>query len=475
MLEIKKVSDYQYEIPVTGNMKVPGTVYINNKLLSNFTDDDEPLKQVMHVASLPGIVKSSMAMPDIHLGYGFPIGGVAAFDYNTGIVSPGGVGYDINCGVSLIATDIDYFEAKCKIKPLVDEIYKNVPAGIDNKSSFRITLDDENEILASGIEWAYNNGFATEKDIERTEENGKMPSNIYSISEKAAKRGKNELGTLGAGNHFLEIDRIDGLIDKAISERFGIGNEKLAIMVHTGSRGLGHQVATDYLLRLNEENDSIKNEDDRQLISTYIHGKTGEDYINAMNGAANFGFANRQIITYKIRKAFEKIFKTEFENMGMETVYSLAHNMAKVETHNVDGVKRKLMVHRKGATRAMPAHAVTGYFSETGHPVIIPGNMGGPSYVMVGLPGNEEKTFSSSCHGAGRVLSRKRANEEFTPEGVKMELNSRGIYLLAATKKAIIEESPESYKNIDEVIKVVFGANIAKPVAKLMPVAVMKG
>ncbi|WP_337859793.1 RtcB family protein [Ferroplasma sp.] len=474
MLPIKKISEYQYEIPVTGNMKVPGTIYINDKLLSNFTDD-EPVKQVMHVASLPGIVKSSMAMPDIHLGYGFPIGGVAAFDYDTGIISPGGVGYDINCGVSLIMTDIDYSEAKGKIKLLLDEIYKNVPAGIDNKSSFRINEDDENEIMASGIEWAYNKGFATKKDLERTEENGKMPSNISNVSEKAARRGKNELGTLGAGNHFLEIDRVDALMDQSTAEKFGMSSKKLAVMVHTGSRGLGHQVATDYLMRLNEDSDSVKNEDDKQLISAYIHSKIGEDYINAMNAAANFGFVNRQIITYKIRKSFEKIFGSEFENMGIETVYSLAHNMAKVETHNVNGNKKKLMVHRKGATRAMPAHALEGYFNVTGHPVIIPGNMGGPSYVMVGLPGNEEITFSSSCHGAGRVLSRKRANEQFTSEGVEMELKSQGIYLRAATKKAIIEESPESYKDIDEVIKVVYGAKIAKPVAKLIPVAVMKG
>ena len=475
MLQIKKINEYQYEIPMTGNMKVPGTIYINDDLLRNFTDD-EPLKQVMHVASLPGIVKSSMAMPDIHLGYGFPIGGVAAFDYDTGIISPGGVGYDINCGVSLIVTDIDYGEAKDKIRALLDEIYKSVPAGIDNKSSFQITTEDENEIMASGIEWAYNKGYATKHDMEKTEENGSMPSNISSVSDKAIKRGKNELGTLGAGNHFLEIDRIDQIMDGIKAKKFGIKNKNnLAIMVHTGSRGLGHQVATDYLMRLNEESGSIKSDDDRQLISAYIHSRTGEDYMNAMNAAANFGFVNRQIITYKIRKAFEKIFGTEFENMGIETLYSLTHNMAKVETHVVDGSRRKLVVHRKGATRALPAHVCGGYFNETGHPVIIPGNMAGPSYVMVGLPGNEDITFSSSCHGAGRVLSRKRANEQFTRDGVEMELRSRGIYLRATTKKAIIEESPESYKNIDDVVKVIHGAKIAAPVAKLIPVAVMKG
>ncbi len=475
MVQVKKIDDYRYEIPRTGNMRVPGIIYISQGLLGNFTDD-EPIKQVMHVASLPGIVKSSMAMPDIHLGYGFPIGGVAAFDYDDGIISPGGVGYDINCGVSLITTNIDYDEARDKINVLLDEINKTVPAGIDYKSSFRISIDDENEILSSGIEWAYNNGYATREDVERTEENGKMPANISGVSEKAIKRGKNELGTLGAGNHFLEIDRIESIIDETKAKKFRINNKNnLAIMVHTGSRGLGHQVATDYLMRLNEEDSSIKSEDDRQLISAYIHSRTGQDYINAMNAAANFGFVNRQIITYKIRKAFEKIFGEDFEHLGIETLYSLAHNMAKAEMHNVDGNKRKLMVHRKGATRALPAYAATGYFNETGHPVIIPGNMGGPSYVMAGMPGNDEITFSSSCHGAGRILSRKRANEQFNAEDVEMELKSQGIYLRATTKKAIIEESPGSYKNIDEVVRVITGAKIAAPVARLMPVAVMKG
>jgi tRNA-splicing ligase RtcB len=475
MLQIKKINDYQYEIPKFGHMNVPGTIYINDTLLGNFTDD-EPIKQVMNVASMPGIVKSSLAMPDIHLGYGFPIGGVAAFDYDDGIISPGGVGYDINCGVSLIVTDIEYGSVKDKIPGLLDEIYKSVPAGIDNKSSFRINSDDENEIMASGLKWAYSRGFGTKKDMDRTEENGSLPSNISKVSEKAVKRGKNELGTLGAGNHFLEIDRVDSIIDRVKAEKFGIGQDnRLAIMVHTGSRGLGHQVATDYLMRLNEEGDSIRNENERQLISAYAHSKSGEDYMDAMNAAANFGFVNRQIITYKIRKAFEKILGMDFEDMGIETLYSLAHNMAKIENHPVDGKNRKLIVHRKGATRALPAHVSKGYFEETGHPVIIPGHMGGPSYVLAGMPGNEETTFSSSCHGAGRVLSRKRANEQFTVEDVSMDMKFRGIYLHATTKKAVVEESPGSYKDIDEVIKVITGAKIASPVARLMPVAVMKG
>ena len=475
MVQLNKLNNFQYEIPATGNMKVPGMLYINDRILNNFSDD-EPLKQVMNVASLPGIVKASMAMPDIHLGYGFPIGGVAAFDYYDGIVSPGGVGYDINCGVSLIATDLDYDEYKWSVTKVLDELYKTVPVGIDNKSSFRINSNDENEILSSGLEWAYNKGYATEKDIIHTEEDGHMHANISAVSEKAMKRGKNELGTLGAGNHFLEIDRIDKILEPEMAEKFGSGIEnRLAIMVHTGSRGLGHQVATDYLLRLNEDEGSVKIPEDRQLISAYTGSKTGEDYLDAMNAAANFGFVNRQIITYKIRRAFEKITGMDFESMGIDTVYSLAHNMAKIETHRIDGIKRKLIVHRKGATRAQPAGVATGYFGKSGHPVIIPGHMGGPSYVLVGLEGNEQTTFCSSCHGAGRILSRKSANEKFTVDRVKDDMKSRGIYLRATTGRVIIEESPWNYKNIDDVIAVIAGAGIASPVVSLMPVAVMKG
>ena len=475
MFHLNKLNNFQYEIPVTGNMKVPGILYMNQRILSQFSDN-EPLKQVMNVATLPGIVKASIAMPDIHLGYGFPIGGVAGFDYDDGIVSPGGVGYDINCGVSLIATDLDYDEYKCSVNRVLDELYKTVPAGIDNKSSFRINCNDENEILSSGLEWAFRNGYATDKDIMHTEENGYMTSNISTVSEKAMKRGKNELGTLGAGNHFLEIDRIDRIFDRETAKKFGSEREnKLAIMIHTGSRGLGHQVATDYLTRLNEYDGSVKIPEDKQLISVHINSKPGEDYINAMNAAANFGFVNRQIITYKIRQAFEKITGLDFESMGINTVYSLAHNMAKVETYSIDGIKRKLLVHRKGATRAQPAGNTTGYFRETGHPVIIPSHMGGPSYVLVGLKGNEETTFSSSCHGAGRILSRKVATERFTVDGVKDDMRSRGIYLRATTAKAVVEESPGSYKNIDDVIAVIQGAGIASPVVSLMPVAVMKG
>jgi tRNA-splicing ligase RtcB len=475
MLKLNKLNDFQYEIPATGSMRVPGMLYINDRILSNFSDD-EPLQQVMNVASLPGIVRASLAMPDIHLGYGFPIGGVAAFDYYDGIISPGGVGYDINCGVSLIATDLDYDIYKDSARKVLDELYKTVPAGIDNKSSFRINSDDESEILSSGLEWAYNNGYATREDILHTEENGHMPANISSVSERAIKRGKNEIGTLGAGNHFLEIDRIDRIFDHKIAGKFGTDVEnKLAVMVHTGSRGLGHQVAIDYLMRLNEDNGSVKIPEDRQLISAYTGSKAGMDYMDAMNAAANFGFVNRQIITYKIRKAFEKITGMDFDSMGINTVYSLAHNMAKVETHSIDGIKRKLVVHRKGATRAQPANIATGHFSETGHPVIIPGHMGGPSYILVGSFGNDEITFSSSCHGAGRLLSRKRANEQFTVDGVRDDMKSRGIYLRAKTGKAVVEESPGSYKNINDVIDVIRGAGIASPVASLMPLAVMKG
>ncbi len=475
MFNLNKINDFEYELPKTGNMNVPGKIYINEKLLSAFSDS-EPLKQVSNVASLPGIIKNSIAMPDIHLGYGFPIGGVAAFDYDSGIISPGGVGYDINCGVTLIKTSFNYNDINNKIKDLINEIYKKVPSGIDIKGGFKINNNDMRDILSSGIDWAYKNGYAIEDDKIRTEENGKLECDSYKVSEKALKRGINELGTLGGGNHFLEIQKVDKIYNKEVAKKFGINNEdQIMIMVHTGSRGLGHQVATDFMNILNESCDSVRNENDKQLISTYIGSKNGSDYINAMNAAANFGFNNRQIIVYKIRNAFENIFGKDFESMDIKIVYSLAHNMAKTEEHIIDGKKMKLIVHRKGATRAFPKNHVDGYFHDTGHPVIIPGSMGTASYVLVGTENNINSTFGSSCHGSGRVLSRKKSNEYFQGNNVISKLADKNIYLRAATKKVITEESPDSYKDIDEVINVVNGAGIANPIARMVPLGVMKG
>ncbi len=475
MFNLKKINDYEYELPKTGNMRVPGKIYISEKLLSALSDD-EPLKQVSNVASLPGIVKNSIAMPDIHLGYGFPIGGVAAFDYDNGIISPGGVGYDINCGVTLIKTSFTYSDIKGKIRDLIDEIYKKVPSGIDIKGGFQINSDNLNDILSSGIDWAYNKGYAIEDDKIRTEENGKLECDYSNVSEKAVKRGINEVGTLGAGNHFLEIQRVDKIYDSGIAKKFGIDdNDQIMIMVHTGSRGLGHQVATDFMNILNESADSVKNGNDKQLISTYIGSRNGNNYINAMNAAANFGFNNRQIIVYKIRKVFENIFNRDFESMDIKIVYSLAHNMARTEEHIIDGKKMKLIVHRKGATRAFPKNHIDGYFHDTGHPVIIPGSMGTASYVLAGTENNINNTFGSSCHGSGRVLSRKKSNEYFQSNEVLNKLTGKNIYLRATTKKVITEESPNSYKDIDEVINVVNGADIAKPVVRMVPLGVMKG
>ncbi|KJE49052.1 MULTISPECIES: RtcB family protein [Acidiplasma] len=474
MFNLKKISEFAYELPEDQSMKVPGIIYINDTLLKNFTND-EPIKQVRNVASLPGIVKASIAMPDIHMGYGFPIGGVAAFDYDNGIVSPGGVGYDINCGVTLIKTNLKYQEVRNKIADIIENLYKSIPAGIDHKSSLRLNQQSLSNILSEGIYWALENGYATENDMLNTEESGKIECDASYVSEKAMARGINELGTLGGGNHFLEIQRVSSIMDDKTSKMFGMEPDQVTIMVHTGSRGLGHQVATDFITEILNSGEGIKNENDKQLTSVYISSKIGQRYINSMNAAANFSFVNRQIITYKIRKVFEETFKRDYESLGMDILYSLAHNMAKQEYHIIENTKRKLLVHRKGATRAFPAGVAEGKFSSTGYPVIIPGDMGTASYVLVGTQENMKNSFGSSCHGAGRVLSRKASNEKFTPESVLRELNDRGIYIRAATKKVITEESPESYKDIDEVIKVVNGANIARPVLKLTPLAVMKG
>ncbi|AAT43190.1 RtcB family protein [Picrophilus oshimae] len=470
-MQPKMIDKNKYVIERTGDMKVPAYIYINDELLSKI--NDEPLRQLMNVASLPGIVKAAYAMPDIHLGYGFPIGGVAAFDYDEGIVSPGGVGYDINCGVSLIKTNISYNDAKSRIKDLIDEIFKNVPAGIDLKSSFRVNKNDMTDILSDGIKWAVSKGYGTERDIESTEENGSMNSNPDKVSEKAISRGINEVGSLGGGNHFLEIQKVDRIFDERTARYFGIEKDNIMIMVHTGSRGLGHQVATDYLMELNEKSDiKVK---DRQLISAYTKSGIGESYIMAMNSAANFGFVNRQIILYKIRRAFESVFKKDFESLGLDLVYSLAHNMAKIEEHNIDNKRLKLIVHRKGATRAFPAGYSTGKFKNTGHPVLIPGDMGTASYVLTGNKNNMEMSFGSSCHGAGRALSRKKANDAFNPDDVLKNLGNHGIYVRAASSKVITEEAPGSYKDIDEVIKIVSELGMSNIISRHVPLGVMKG
>lgn len=475
-MEIEKVDNYTYMINkgFDGRMNVPGIIYSSPSMMEEIRND-QSLQQVVNVAMLPGIVKASMAMPDIHWGYGFPIGGVAAFEAEDGIVSPGGVGYDINCGVSLVGTDLSVEEVSPVIRNLTDELFRRIPSGMGSTST-NVGYSSLVDILHSGLKWALDNGMATKDDLKHTEEDGSMDYCLpEAVSEEARKRGLKQIGTLGAGNHFLEIQRVDRIYEPEIAKYFGLTHEgQITTMIHTGSRGLGHQVATDYIRKLNTaEQGVVKHPVDKQLTSAYISSDIGSTYMGAMNSAANYGFVNRQVISHNVREAFLNLFP----DANIEIVYSLAHNMAKRERHVVDGQKMDLVVHRKGATRAFTGKWFPSGspFSKYGHPVLIPGDMGSASYVLVGKEGNDEKSFASSCHGAGRRLSRKKSVETFRSRDVVSKLEEKGIYLRAQNPRVISEEAPGSYKNIDEVIESVTGAGLTNPVARLVPIGVVKG
>lgn len=475
-IKVEKVNDYTYRIDKShdSRMNVPGIIYSSPSMMEDIRND-QSLQQVVNVAMLPGIVKASMAMPDIHWGYGFPIGGVAAFDAETGIISPGGVGYDINCGVSLVRTDLTFEEVEPQIRRLTDELFKRVPSGMGSTST-KVSTADLEEILSGGLQWCLDKGLARKDDLKYTEEEGNLKGNLpRAVSEEARKRGLKQIGTLGAGNHFLEIQKVDSIYDLEAAKHFGITREgQITIMIHTGSRGLGHQVATDYIRKLNSvEHGVVTHPVDRQLTSAYIGSDIGQTYMGAMNSAANYGFVNRQVIAHNVREAFHEIFPDSMIRM----VYSLAHNMAKREQHTVDGEKRDLVIHRKGATRAFTGKFFDreSPFSQYGHAVLIPGDMGSASYVLKGKEGNDEKSFASSCHGAGRRLSRKKSIETFKSSEVVSRLEAKGVYIRAQNVRVIAEEAPGSYKDIDEVIASVTGAGLTDPVARLVPIGVVKG
>jgi tRNA-splicing ligase RtcB len=473
---LRSAGPFTYEVDVSNDrrMRVPGIIYSSDKLMKQISHD-QSIQQVINVAMLPGIVRASYAMPDIHWGYGFPIGGVAAFDAVEGIVSPGGVGYDINCGVSLVRTNVSVEDVKSRIKELINLLFSTVPSGIGS-TKLRLNDTQMEDILLNGSRWALENGYAEPSDLSSTEEGGKLAdANPAKVSPEAKKRGAKQVGTLGAGNHFLEVQMVENILDPEIASNFGISEVGMTtVMVHTGSRGLGHQVATDYIRAINNSNEGVvEHPVDRQLNSLKIDSRLGQDYLQAMNAAANFGFVNRQIIVKGIMDSFDRIFP----GSKVELVYSLAHNIAKREYHYVDGSKRELIIHRKGATRAFAPSSMpdNDKFSKYGHPVLIPGDMGSASYILVGREGNEEKSFGSSCHGAGRKLSRKKSLEEFDSEMVISSLASKGIYLRAQNRNVVSEEAPGSYKDIDEVVDAVRGAGLTTPIARMIPIGVVKG
>ena len=473
-MELRKLSDNVWEIPKQGEMKVPALVYASERLLADVRRD-QTLVQARNVACLPGIQRMSYVMPDAHQGYGFPIGGVAAFDLDEGVISPGGVGYDINCGVRLLRTDFTEQDVSARRKELLAEIFREVPAGVGKGGVTKLSRGVLKDILARGAEWAVENGYGTPEDLERTEEGGRMrAAGAEAVSDRALERGIPQLGTLGAGNHFLEIQKVARVFDAAAARAFGLDAEgQILVMIHCGSRGLGHQVATDYI-ELMENTVGTTGLPDRELVNAPFRSEPGRRYYAAMAAAVNYAFANRQMIAHWVRDVFAKVLGSA---RWMRQVYDVCHNVAKVESHTVGGRARDLCVHRKGATRSFgPGRAeIPPAYRDVGQPVIIPGSMGTSSYILVGTAEAEELSFGSTAHGAGRVMSRHEALKRFRGEQIRDEMAKRGIELKSTSWKGVAEEASGAYKDVDEVVRVSHEVGIGRLVAKVVPVGVMKG
>jgi tRNA-splicing ligase RtcB len=473
-MEVKRISDYTWEIPKKDNMKVPAVIYTSSKLLES-VKRDMTLQQAKNVACLNGIQSKAYVMPDGHQGYGFPIGGVAAFDMDEGIISPGGVGYDINCGVRLLRTDYRENEIQERKKELLQEIFREVPAGVGKGGVTRLSKNILQEVCVKGARWAVENGFGTKEDLLRTEENGCMKdADPKFLSRRAMERGIPQLGTLGAGNHFLEIQKVVEIYDQHISDAFGIQSiGQIVVMIHCGSRGLGHQVASDYI-RLMENQFGTKGLPDRELINAPIRSHLGQRYYKSMSAAVNYAFANRQMIAHWVRNVFNKILGS---SEGMNQVYDVCHNVAKIERHRIGGEEKEVCIHRKGATRSFgpDRKEIPEAYRSVGQPVIIPGSMGTASYILVGTKEAERLSFASTAHGAGRVMSRREALRRFRGEIIKQELERKGIELESTSWKGVAEEAAQAYKDVDEVVKVSHEVGIGKLVAKVVPLGVMKG
>jgi len=476
--ELTRLDEFTFEIAKSekDGMRVPGRLYSSTALLGA-VEGDPSLQQLKNVATLPGIQSNAYAMPDIHFGYGFPVGGVAAFDTLEGVVSPGGIGYDINCGVRLLRTPYRVDEVRPKLRQLVDALYREVPTGVGSKGGLSLTDAEVDEVLSGGAAWAVGRGFGRPDDLTFQEEEGRLGSaDPNLVSATAKKRGRRQLGTLGSGNHFLEVQAVGDLFYPEFAERLGLAPGNVVVMLHTGSRGLGHQVATDYIqamdAKLVAEHVTLV---DRQLSCAPVGSEEGTRYLGAMAAGANFAWANRQLITDGVRRAFGGVF--ERPDDGIDVIYDIAHNIAKLETHVVDGAPKRVLVHRKGATRAFPAgrEEVPSAYRSFGQPVLIPGDMGTASYLLVGLPTSMERSFGSSCHGAGRLLSRHAAVRRFRYEEVTRELASHGIVVRAASREGVTEEAPGAYKNVEEVVRVAEGAGLTRRVARLVPLGVVKG
>ncbi len=475
--KLQKINDFKWRIPRHGRMRVDGIVYAGEEIIE--TLEDGALQQVANAATLPGIVKASLAMPDIHYGYGLPIGGVIATDWEEGIVSPGGVGFDINCGVRLIRTSLRLKDIENKKERLLDTLFRKIPTGVGSTGRLKLSHSQLREVLADGAAWAVRKGYGTKEDLCSTESEGKLPwADPSQVSTRALDRGKDQLGTLGSGNHFLEVQIVDEVYDEEIARKFGLEVGMITMMIHTGSRGLGHQIATDFLVVMEKALSRYKIWlPDRQLACAPIQSREGERYLGAMASAANFAWANRQIIMHWAREAFREALGMSYDEMGLQLIYDHAHNIVKKETHIVDGRRMTLAVHRKGATRAFPpGHSeLPARYRPTGQPVIIPGDMGRYSYLLVGTKRAMEETFGSSCHGAGRLMSRHKAVKEARGRSIEKELKAVGILVRSASRKTVMEEMPEAYKDVSLVVESIEGAGISRKVARMRPLLVIKG
>jgi tRNA-splicing ligase RtcB (3'-phosphate/5'-hydroxy nucleic acid ligase) len=479
---VRKISDFIFQVEKNESkgMKVPVTIYANDNLISKMITD-RTIDQATNVATLPGVIKHVVVLPDGHEGYGFPVGGVAATDLEEGVVSPGGVGYDINCGVRLIRTGLNEAELRPRLKDLVNELFKSIPTGVGSEGAFKLARSELDELLVEGTNWAIERGYGWDQDIEVCEESGRMSgADPSSVSDVARKRGAIQLGSLGSGNHFLEVQKVDKIYDQVAAKSMGLDHEgQVTILVHCGSRGFGHQVCSDYLriseVALRKYGFKLA---DRELACVPNNSSEGEDYRKAMYSALNFAWCNRQMITHWTRKAFERMFKISEQALDMQLVYDVSHNIAKVERHKVNGGgTRDLVIHRKGATRAFPAEMqqLPAKYYSIGQPVIIPGSMGTASWVLLGNRKSFDLSFGSTAHGAGRTMSRSAARRTHTVQGVRKSLESKGIYIKSLTKDGLVEETPDAYKDVDAVVDVSHSLGIATKVARLIPLGVIKG
>jgi tRNA-splicing ligase RtcB len=478
-VKIQQIDTYRWRIPRQGQMRVEGLVFASAALMRAIRED-QSLQQVANVAHLPGIVDHSMAMPDIHWGYGFPIGGVAAFDEHEGVISPGGIGYDINCGVRLLGSGLSRVDVAGHMRELVDGLFRNIPSGVgSHRKDLRLSETELQQVLKHGAGWAVAQGYGTARDLQHIEEGGCLQgAQPAMVSARALERGRSQLGSLGSGNHFVEVDYVAEVYNAPVAHALGLFPDQIAITIHTGSRGLGYQVCDDYLKVMQHATAKYGiSIPDRQLCCAPLSSPEAYEYIGAMYSAANFAFANRQLITHWVRETFEQVLQRSPQDLQIDVIYDVCHNIGKFETHVVDGQPRRLCVHRKGATRALPPghRQIPEIYRHLGQPVLIPGDMGRYSYVLIGTQQGGVETFASSCHGAGRMLSRTQAKKSARGRPIVRELEDRGIFVRSAGRATLLEEIPEAYKDVSDVVDVVDGAGISKKVAQLRPIGVIKG